>query len=96
LNIIYNGGDRHEISGELSGWCVGGRGCRVVACAFLGLELRTKLQTEAEAELKKAEEGWQKVATELNQKLEETRQELKTFVEQSSAEGVETGTEPAA
>lgn len=61
-----------------------------------GTELRTRLQTEAEAELKKAEEGWRKAATELNLKLEETRQELKAFVEQSKTEGTEAETEAAA
>ncbi len=61
-----------------------------------GMELRNKLQTEAETELKKAEAEWQKAMTELHEKFDQTSQELKTFVEQSRAGGAETGTEPAA
>jgi gas vesicle protein len=71
----------------------------VVALLFApssGTELRKKLQTEAETELKKAEAEWKKATTELNQKLEDTRTEFKTFVEQSRAEDAETETEPAA
>ena len=78
------------VSGALVGAVVA-----VLLAPSSGAELRNKLQTEAETELKKAEEGWRKATTELNQRLEETRQELKTFVEQSSAEGAEVETEPA-
>ena len=81
--------------GFVSGTLVGA----VVALLFApssGTELRTKLQTEAETELKKAEAEWQKAMTELHEKFDQTSQELKTFVEQSRAAGAETGTEPAA
>jgi gas vesicle protein len=71
----------------------------VVALLFApssGTELRKKLQTEAETELKKAEAEWQKAMTELHEKFDQTSQELKTFVEQSRTEGAKTGAEPAA
>jgi gas vesicle protein len=61
-----------------------------------GAELRTKLQTEAETELKKAEAEWQKAMSKLHEKFDQTSQELKTFVEQPRAEGTEVETEPAA
>ena len=83
------------LAGFVSGALVG----VVVALLFApssGTELRNKLQTEAETELKKAEAEWQKAMTELHEKFDQTSQELKTFVEQSRAEGTETGAEPAA
>ena len=69
----------------------------VVALLFApssGTELRTKLQTGAEAELKRAEAEWQKAMTDLQGKLDQTSQELKALAERSKTEGAEA--EPAA
>ena len=64
----------------------------VVALLFApssGTELRAQLQTGAEAELKKAEAEWNKATAELQEKFDQTSQELKALVEQSKAEEAE-------
>lgn len=48
-----------------------------------GEELRTQLGERAEAELRRAEAEWRRGMTELNAKLEDVLQEVRTLVQQS-------------
>jgi gas vesicle protein len=82
----------------LSGAFVGA----IVALLFApssGEELRTQIREGVEVELKRAEAEWKRAQAELNVRLDETLQELRTLARQSEApEGTdaEVETEPVA
>lgn len=76
----------------LSGVFVGAVAALLLA-PMSGEELRTQLQEGAEAELKKAQEEWHKASAELNVKVDEISQQLKSLGEQK---GSEAEAEPAA
>jgi tetrahydromethanopterin S-methyltransferase subunit G len=48
-----------------------------------GEELRAEIKAEAETELKKAEAEWHKRLNEVNEAVEATRQEVKTYMEKT-------------
>jgi hypothetical protein len=48
-----------------------------------GEELRAEIKAEAETELKKAEAEWHKRLNEVNEAIEATRQEVKTYMEKT-------------
>jgi len=66
------------LAGILVGVAVG-----LLYAPMSGEELRAEIKTEAEAELKKAEAEWHKRLNEVNEAIEATRQEVKTYMEKT-------------
>lgn len=61
-----------------------------------GEELRAQIREGAEVELRKAETEWKKAVAELSAKVDETRQEVSSLVEQAKGQKAKTEAEPAA
>lgn len=80
----------------IAGVLVGGIVALLMA-PMSGEELRRQIQAEADAELKRVDAEWQKILKQVNETVEETQKELRSYIEQVQAgRSVSTEGEPEA